>query len=207
MATPATPITTNRVRSLQLFVCVLLIPIIPFLIIGELPGEHWLSTTDTDSLLFGLTGAALLASDILLPIPSSILGTLLGAKLGLFSGWFWGCAGLVVGNLIGYLVGRAWPERLKVKLPATPTLLLLFVSRPVPILAEAVAIAAGASRMPLKSFLLTTLVGNSCYALALAANGAALLSGSLWIGPGLAIPMLLPVIAWFGWRWDSGGMR
>ena len=53
----------------------ILIPIIPFVIIGELPGERWLSATDDNALLFGITGMGLLTSDVLLPIPSSIVGT------------------------------------------------------------------------------------------------------------------------------------
>jgi hypothetical protein len=48
-------------------------------------------------------------------------------------------------------------------------------------------------------FLLACGAGNLVYAAALALNGAELLSGSL-IGPGLILPMLLPVAAWLLWR-------
>ena len=41
----------------------LVIPILPFAVIGELSGEQWLSRTDDNGLLFGLTGGALLAGD------------------------------------------------------------------------------------------------------------------------------------------------
>ena len=67
----------------------ILIPIIPFVIIGELPGERWLSSTDDNALLFGITGMGLLTADVLLPIPSSIVGTMLGARLGFIPGWAW----------------------------------------------------------------------------------------------------------------------
>ncbi|MDV3243344.1 MAG: hypothetical protein LOY00_16495, partial [Methylocaldum sp.] len=54
----------------------LAIPIIPFLVIGELPGERWPSATADNALRFGFLGGVLLAGDALLPIPSSVIGTL-----------------------------------------------------------------------------------------------------------------------------------
>lgn len=177
----------------------LLIPIVPFAVIGELPGERWLSAAGDDALLFGLTGAALLAGDVLLPVPSSILGTLLGARLGFAAGFLWSWLGLMVGNLVGYLAGRLLLGRLGERLPRAPTLVALFLSRPVPVFAEAVTFTAGAERMPLRSFLAVAAAGNLVYAAALAGNGAALLPEAL-AGPGLLLPMLLPVAAWLLWR-------
>jgi uncharacterized membrane protein YdjX (TVP38/TMEM64 family) len=187
-------------RMMLLIVITLLIPLVPFAVVGELPGEQWLSATGNSALLFGLTGSALLAADVLLPIPSSIVGTLLGARLGFIPGW--GCVwlGLVAGNLAGYVAGRVLLTRLAANLPETPTSLVLFLSRPVPVLAEAVAIAAGAVQMPLMPFLGISAAGSGVYALALAGNGAALLPDAM-IGPGLVIPMAVPAIGWLLWRW------
>lgn len=187
-------------RLTVIIILALLIPIIPFAVIGELPGEQWLSATDDNALLFGITGSALLASDILLPIPSSIVGTMLGGRLGFLPGWAWAWAGLMLGNLLGYSAGRLLPARRGAELPALPSLLVLFISRPVPVLAEAASFTAGAGRMGLSGFLAATLAGNGLYAFALAGNGAALLPGAL-AGPGLVLPMLLPVVAWLTWRW------
>lgn len=178
----------------------ILIPIIPFMIIGELPGERWLSASDDNALLFGATGSALLAADVLLPVPSSIVGTMLGARLGFIPGWAWCWVGLVLGNSIGYLTGRLLFSRFTPDVPRTPTLLLLFVSRPVPVLAEAVTFMAGAEKMKFTPFLLVSTAGNGIYSAALAGNGAALLPDAL-AGPGLILPMLLPVAAWLLWRW------
>lgn len=178
----------------------ILIPIIPFLIIGELPGERWLSVTDENALLFGFTGMGLLAADVLLPIPSSIVGSMLGARLGFLPGLIWCWSGLVLGNSIGYLTGRLLLSRFAPEIPRIPTLLLLFVSRPVPVLAEAVTFTAGAEKMSFTSFLLVSVAGNGIYSVALAGNGAALLPDAL-AGPGLILPMLLPVAAWLLWRW------
>ena len=69
-------------RGLLIIAAAVCIPLVPFFIIGEMPGERWLSATDDHAWLFALAGAGLLASDILLPIPSSIVGTMLGARWG-----------------------------------------------------------------------------------------------------------------------------
>lgn len=192
----------NLYRQSVTIIVALLVPIIPFAIIGEMPGEKWLSATDENAWLFGLAGGGLLAGDILLPLPSSIIGTLLGARLGLAPGFLVALAGLTAGHAAGYLVGRFALRRIGADLPEVPTLLIVFLSRPVPVLAEAMAIAAGASRMPFAHFLGVTIAGNLVYAGVLAANGAMLLPDAL-LGPGLFIPMLLPVIAWAIWRWSS----
>lgn len=181
-------------------VLALLIPIVPFVLIGELPGERWLSATDDNALAFALAGTVLLAADVLLPVPASILGTMLGARLGLLPGWLCAWLGLVTGNAVGYLVGRLLLSRLTSASARLPTLLVLFVSRPVPVLAEALTFTAGAEKMNFMVFMLVSIAGNGIYTLALAANGAALLPDAL-AGPGLILPMSLPVVAWLVWRW------
>lgn len=178
----------------------LLIPIVPFVVIGELPGERWLSAADENALAFALTGTGLLAADVLLPVPSSLVGTLLGARLGFLPGLLWCWGGLMLGNLVGYLTGWLLLSRFAPGLPRAPTLVILFLSRPVPVFAEAVTFTAGAERMPLRLFLPIAAAGNLVYALALAGNGAALLPGSL-AGPGLILPLALPVAAWLLWRY------
>lgn len=191
----------HRAKRLTLVILLaILIPVIPFVIIGELPGERWLSATDDNALLFGATGMGLLAADVLLPIPSSIIGTMLGARLGFLPGWFWCWSGLVVGNSVGYLTGRLLLSRFSPDISHTLTLLLLFASRPVPVLAEAVTFTAGAEKMNFTSFLLISIAGNGLYSFALAGNGATLLPDAM-AGPGLILPMLLPVSAWLLWRW------
>ena len=193
----------RKVKQLLIVIAVTLaVPIIPFVIIGELPGERWLSAVDDNSFLFGLSGSGLLMLDILLPIPSSIVGTFLGARLGLLPGFLFTWGGLIVGNLIGFSIARFASGRFRSWLPPFPnstTQAIVFLSRPVPVLAEAVALAAGTTLMPLGRFFLLCAGGNAIYAGVLCANGATLLPDSL-IGPGLIIPMALPVVAWSIWQ-------
>ena len=192
----------NRYRQSLIIVVALLVPIIPFAIIGELPGERWLSAQDDNAILFAVSGAGILVLDILLPLPSSIVGTLLGARLGFWAGFAATWLGLTVGQCLGYWLARLTLKRIEASFSETPTLLVVFLSRPVPILAEAVAITSGAAATPFVHFLLACAAGNVVYSAVLAGNGAALLPGAL-LGPGLVIPMALPVAAWLLWQWST----
>lgn len=190
-------------RVLLVLGCAVLVPIVPFAIIGELPGQRWLDAQGDHALSIGAVGAGLLALDVLLPIPSSVLGALLGGRLGFALGFAWALLGLSAGSSLGYLLGRVFPRRVADGLDEVthdaPAAALITLSRPVPVLAEAISLASGAARVPLPRFLLASLAGNALYAAAMAGNGAALLPEGL-AGPGLALPMLVPVAAWLIWR-------
>lgn len=195
---------TPTKRALVVLMCALLVPIVPFVMIGEMPGERWLNDAGTDSLRFGITGAGLLALDLLLPIPSSIIGALLGGRVGFAPGALWCFLGLFTGHCIGYALGRLTPARWVEADRATvgrsgASWIALLLSRPIPVFAEALALAAGAERMPLSAFISSVAIGDAIYAMLLAADGAALLPDGTW-GVGLILPMLLPVIGYLAWR-------
>jgi hypothetical protein len=59
----------------------LLVPIVPFVIWGD-ELEPWIETTirDLDGWFLAGAGIAALVVDILLPVPSSMVGTLMGTK-------------------------------------------------------------------------------------------------------------------------------
>jgi uncharacterized membrane protein YdjX (TVP38/TMEM64 family) len=172
---------------------------LPFLLVGELPGERWLSANDDHAMRFALVGAALLAADVVLPIPSSVVGTMLGARLGLGAGFVAVFVGLMTGQSTAYFVSRGLLRKRSVALPAAPLLAVVFMSRPVPVLAEAVVLSAGAARMSWPQFMLACGSGNLIYAGVLAFIGSQWVPGAL-IGPGLLLPMLLPAAAWLIWR-------
>ena len=173
---------------------------LPFALLGELPGERWLAALGDDRAAYAAAGIALLAADTVLPVPSSVVGALLGAQLGFGAGFACAFAGLALGNLLGWSLGRLWPARRSAAVPTAPSLLLLAASRPVPVLAEAVMLASGALRVPFVPALAASCAGSAVYALALAASGAAWLADG-WLNPGLAVPLLLPALAWWIWRW------
>jgi uncharacterized membrane protein YdjX (TVP38/TMEM64 family) len=186
-------------RVVLLVIVALLFPIIPFVVIGELPGERWLSATDANAWLFALTGSSILMIDVVLPVPSSIIVALLGSRLGFFGGWLSAWVGLTIGNMVGYAIGRLWPHKIAPDFAESPTLMVLFVSRPVPILAEAATIAAGASRINPIHMIAVCAASNLFYTAILAASGAALLAENVNFLT-LFAPLLVPAVAWMAWR-------
>lgn len=190
----------NRITKFCIVLTIAIaVPIVPFLLIGELPGERWLSAVDDNALWFGLFSTGLLAADVLLPVPSSIVITVMGARLDLVPAWGLAWIGLSLGNAIGYWVGRMWPQRLAGKVPEQPTFLALVISRPVPVLAEALTLAAGALRVDFRNMWLACAAGNALYTLIMAAVGAMLLpEGS--IGTWLLLCVLVWVSVWAVWR-------
>ncbi len=127
---------------------------------------------------------ALLASDVVLPVPSSVVSTAAGALLGLSAGAAATWAGMTLGCLGGYLLGRSAGGAAIRKLlgPAEEARMaeaarrhgpwLLAVFRAVPVLAEASVISCGASRMPLRRFMPVIALSNLGVAMAYGVVGA-----------------------------------
>jgi len=119
----------------------------------------------------GLT-ALTMASDVLLPVPSSLLGVGAGAALGWPLATLALAAGATLGCLLGYALGRAAGavgldryvsgadretlERYFERRGAATIVLL----RAVPVLAEASVIAAGAAKMAMGPFVLASVFAN-----------------------------------------------
>jgi uncharacterized membrane protein YdjX (TVP38/TMEM64 family) len=152
----------------------------------------------------------LLGADILLPIPSSIVSTGAGATLGFFPGLLASTAGMTFGSLFGYGLGR------KFGLPLVRRVVqerdveqvssrfrrgaawALAAMRAVPVLAEASALVAGVSRVPLPLYaLVTTLANAGISAIYCAAGANALAAGSflLAFAASLALPGAAMLVA------------
>ncbi len=124
--------------------------------------------------------AALLAADIVLPIPSSLLSTAAGALLGFLPGAVTSWTGMTVGSLAGYAMGKSSSPRWlgeadRRRLERARNRYgdwIVIVLRPVPVLAEASCVFAGASAMPLRRFALLASLANLGISLAYAATGA-----------------------------------
>lgn len=173
-------------RSIVLLLVVSALVIVPFLIWGEtvsgwferqmaVASEHPLRSA---GVLYGL-----LASDILLPVPSSLASTCCGMTLG--PGW-----GFVVSFLamntsaaVGCLLGRfctGWATKavgerdmaaLK-RFVGTDARWWLLLLRPVPVLAEASVLFAGIARLPPGRAALELLMGNAVVSAVYAGVGA-----------------------------------
>jgi uncharacterized membrane protein YdjX (TVP38/TMEM64 family) len=115
----------------------------------------------TASLVIG----GLLAADVLLPVPSSVVSTAAGTLLGFVWGTIASASGMTAGCVLGYWIGRRFGRAGAVKLVGPKELaraettlagfreIALIACRPVPVLAEASVVAAGTLRVPFIRFL------------------------------------------------------
>jgi uncharacterized membrane protein YdjX (TVP38/TMEM64 family) len=149
---------------------------------------------------------SLLALDVLLPVPSSIVsaaaGVLLGFWLGAIVIWVAMTLSCVIAYAIGArsagltrrIVGEAGLDRAS-RLATQYGAMAIVLCRPVPVLAEASVIFAGVVRMPAARFLSVCTLANLGIAVAYAAIGAY----SMRLDSFLAAfggALLLPAIAW-----------
>ena len=188
-------------RQLKLLAAVALValavPLVPFLIWGTRLDRlvaAWLDPPPPLPVLAALE-IGVLAADILLPVPSSMVTTLGGAALGILPGTLCGWLGMTLGALAGYWAGRWGGRRLDDESLQDPRGLgatLVVLTRPIPLVAEAAALMAGATRMPLRRFLVAAGLGNLAVAAAWSVAGRLGHSGDVlqWV---LVVSLALPV--------------
>jgi len=164
-------------RSLRLLSVLMLlavaVPLVPFLAFGtrlDRIAAGWLDPPPSAGVVAGLE-VGLLAADLLLPVPSSMVATLGGARLGVVWGtacaWLGMTAGAAAGWWLGRLVGGRALDGLDPDERETVRRqerlmgpLLVVLTRPLPLLAEAAALGAGAAGMDRRTFLLAAASGN-----------------------------------------------
>jgi len=98
------------IRPMLPMVVILAIPIVPFLLFGEQleaslqqwrehpPAKHWVA----------LAVIALLASDIFLPVPSSVVCAIAGNQLGAVAGTLVTWLGMNLGAVLGFALAKQW---------------------------------------------------------------------------------------------------
>lgn len=182
-----------RKSILVFFSLMLAVPLIPFVVWGEIDGMKWMEgTTGWITFIYGIL---LLALDILLPLPSSLIAVFLGAHLGILLGGLSVFIGLMTGSLIGFgmgwVIGRSILDRMISKqgqqlydrLEHRMSYWALVLCRAVPILAEASVIAAGVARLEVRKTLPMLVMSNLGLALLYSAFG--------YYGEQQASPLLL----------------
>src|SRR6476661_281445 len=129
-------------------------------------------------------GVGLLIADVVLPVPSSIVMVAHGALFGVLWGTMLSLIGSVGAAVFGFAIGRRGGALLeRVVTPAERArassilerwgTLAIIVTRPVPLLAETVAIMAGASSMSWRAIIVASIAGSLPPALLYALTGAA----------------------------------
>lgn len=182
----------------------LAVPAVPFLVFGP-RFEAWLDATVhqvVDPTLAALLIIGLLSTDVLLPIPSSVLSTLGGEVLGFGLGTAASFVGLMLGAILGFGLARFAGRPLVVRLAREDDLqhidqlserigtVLLIVTRPIPIFAEAAVLFFGATRLGWRRFLLPVAIVNLVIAAAYSALGS-----WLQLPLALSLSIVIPVLA------------
>jgi uncharacterized membrane protein YdjX (TVP38/TMEM64 family) len=148
------------------------------------------------SMLTALLGIGLLAADVILPVPSSVVMVANGALFGVIGGTLLSVGGSTGAALIGFSIGRRGGPLMARLVPPKERAradhllsrwggLAMVVTRPVPLLAETVAIMAGTSPLGWRQAALASFIGSLPPALLYALTGAttaALTSGVLMFG-------------------------
>ena len=200
-------------RALLLIALALLIPIVPFLLLGdafEAQTLQWSQREWSDGEL-SLVTIGLLSADILLPVPASGVCTYAAGVLGFWQGAFAAWLGMSVGAMLGYEAARILGHPLARRLISTDDLTRLertetqrgvwslVLLRPVPVLAEASVILAGSLRLRRAAFLAAVLSTNAVIACVYAAFGAFAQSHDA-LGLAVAASLAIPLAALFALR-------
>lgn len=185
-----------------------LLPVIPFLVLGptfETAAESWVAQAENPVWLASLT-TALLALDIFLPIPSSVLGTWLGSQLGWLSATAICWLGLTTGSIVGYRLAYRFgfplatrfsrPKDLQTAQELTQRfgVIILIVTRGLPILGEALVLVVGVYRLSWWRFFLPVATANLGLSLGYSLLGH-WASAEGWLPMALALSAAGPLLA------------
>ncbi|HUG71073.1 MAG TPA: VTT domain-containing protein [Pirellulaceae bacterium] len=195
------------VRPMIVMSLVLLVPIVPFLLFGadlEAWVDRWAeqpySKPATALIIIGL-----LATDILLPTPSSMISTLGGWQLGIVGGTLASWTGMTLGAVFGFALARRWGTPFALWLSSEEDLermhglsqrfgpAVLIVGRGVPVLAEASVLLMGIHRLSWRRFLPAVLLSNLGIAVAYSAFGD-FAERNQWLPLALGVSIALPVL-------------
>lgn len=194
-------------RPLLLMGAVLAIPIVPFALFGA-EIEAWVrawSQQPGSAAVVALGIFALLAGDILLPVPSSLVSTMGGWRLGWIAGTGVSWLGLTAGACLGFALARRWGQRLAIRLSKPDQLgrfahlaarfgpAALVLCRGVPVFAEASVLWTGMHGMTWRKFLLPVALSNLGIALAYSAFGE-FAAAHEWLPLALGVSIGLPVL-------------
>lgn len=206
--------TRQLLRALLLITVILAVPILPFVIFGdqlEARFAGWL-----DESLPPATGASivvgLLAADIFLPVPSSIVSTFSGRMLGFWGGTGASWLGMTIGAGLAFWLVRFWGRPLAKRLAGEDELaridglaarygvLVLVLARPVPVFAEASVLLMASTQLAWWRFLLAVGLSNLGIAAAYALIGERV-QLPIAIAAAMAFPLFATALA--KWLWPA----
>ena len=198
----------SRKRTFLGIALLFAVVIVPFLWLGAWFDSYTIAAmSNRDTAGFAVGVFVLLAADIILPIPSSVVATAAGSMLGPWLGSIVSAAGLSFGAVAMFavmrtagaplarrLIGDDDHDRL-VALASAHGPWIVALLRPVPVLSEASVIALGAVRAPWLASIVSILLSSTVTATVYATLGAVARrqSSELLL---IAAALLPPALAW-----------
>jgi 3-dehydroquinate synthase len=163
-------------RPLLVVTMVLVVPIVLLAVRGESFAtqlERW-QTSPPPPMTLAAMVVAILAVDVVLPVPSGPISTLAGSHLGVALGTAASTLGMTIGAIIAFALARGFMwnrERTREAAEVQPALeaeqacrdhgpWLLVITRPLPIVAEAAVLLVGGLHMPWRNFLPPVIASN-----------------------------------------------
>lgn len=130
----------------------------------------WLASAGTGSALIVI---ALLAVDVFLPVPSSLVMVLSGAAFGVARGAMIALVGSVLGEWLGFELVRRYGRGFAARIVGEDDLIrfhqfferhgamAVAITRPLPVVMETISVIAGLSRMSRTEFLVASILGTA----------------------------------------------
>jgi uncharacterized membrane protein YdjX (TVP38/TMEM64 family) len=168
--------------------------------------ESWVFQPGTSS---ALTVVVFLASDVFLPVPSSLIMILSGAVFGVVWGSLLSLVGSIGGEWLGFELARKYGRRVSSRMLSEYELQRLthvfarsgaatvFITRALPIVMETVSIVAGLSQMRRTAFLGASLLGTAPIVVVYAYAGAV----SRQMGSLIPGVIMMIAVTGAGWLW------
>ncbi len=212
MPTPPQQPVNPWLRPLLLVTVVLVLPLVLLAAWGETfmtVAQRWQANPPgTWTLAAAIVG--ILASDVILPVPSGPISTLAGSQLGVLVGTVASTLGMTLGATIAFALAKRWGRPLAERYSSPEQLAeletacqahggwMLILTRPLPIVAEACALLVGALQMPWRQFLPAVLLSNLLIAATYALLGQRATEYG-WLPAALCVSVALPLGAtwWF----------
>jgi len=167
--------------------------------------ESWMARAGTGGGAIAVV--TLLAADLFLPIPSSLIMVLSGAVFGVLWGSVFSLIGSIGGEWLGFELVRRYGRRASSKMVGDDELerlsrvfarhgaAVVVVTRALPVVMETMSVVAGLSKMNRGSFLVASLLGTAPIVVVYAYAGA------VWRRTGSLIPAIIMLLAVAGLGW------
>ena len=176
--------------------------LIIFLLFGsfEKIAENLLENYSEQPWVYAAWSFIILVSDIVMPVPSTIVMYLNGFVLGTFVGSILSLVSLMLSSCIGYLLGKFTPfkrsDSMSIKLLDRYGPYVIIMTRGIPVLAEAVSIMCGYIGFSFRKFLWLHLIGYVPICILYAYLGTIANQNSAF-GIILGISIVITILFWF----------